>query len=64
MDALAVYRDQVKQAASLGPGVIMQLSDQLRDDVLPEHGISLADRKPGEPALWSFVDKEQLLAER
>lgn len=63
MNALAQYRDKVKDKAKEGLGPIMQISDQLRDDVLPHMGIKLEDKKPGEPASWMFVDKDVLLKE-
>ena len=31
---------------------------------MPFLGVALEDRKPGEPAIWKFVDKETLLKER
>lgn len=64
MTALSKYRDEVKKVAGEGPGAVMKASDQLRDDVLPFLGIQLEDRGKNEPAIWKFVDKETLLAER
>lgn len=64
MNALTAFRDKVKSSAAEGPKVLFQLSDQLRDDILPFLGIQLEDKKPGEPASWKFVDKEILLKER
>jgi len=32
--------------------------------VLPELGIKLEDRKPGDASIWKFVDKETLAKER
>ena len=42
---------------------MFQLSDQLRDEVLPYLGIQLEDKKPGEPSTWKLVDKEELIKE-
>lgn len=50
----------MKQSADKGPKEIFQLCDQFRDDVLPDLGIKLEDRKPGEASIWKFVDKETL----
>jgi len=64
VDALAKFRDDIKNVAKEGPGAVFKVSDQLRDDVLPYLGILLEDRKQGEPSKWVFVDKEVLIAER
>ena len=45
MNALSNFRDQVKRRANEGPKVMFQLSDEIRDDVLPFMGIKLEDRK-------------------
>ena len=45
MNALSEFRDQVKAKAKDGPKAMMDLSDQVRDDVLPYMGIKLEDRK-------------------
>ena len=45
MDALRDFRDQVKRRANDGPKAMFQLSDEIRDDVLPYVGIKLEDRK-------------------
>ena len=45
MDALRDFRDQVKRRANDGPGAMFQLSDEIRDEVLPYMGIKLEDRK-------------------
>ncbi len=42
---------------------MFQLSDQLRDEVLPYLGIQLEDKKPGEASSWKFVEKEILIKE-
>ena len=43
---------------------MFELSDQVRDDVLPFLGIQIEDGKQDEPAIWKFADKAELLAER
>ncbi len=43
---------------------MFQLSDEIRDDVLPFMGIKLEDRKQDQPSIWKFADKNELLAER
>jgi len=45
MNALSNFRDQVKRRAPEGHKVMFQLSDEVRDDVLPFLGIKLEDRK-------------------
>jgi hypothetical protein len=47
MAALSKFRDQVKEKANEGPGQILKLSDELRDDILPYLGIRLEDRGKG-----------------
>ena len=64
MIVLTEFRDKIKQSSEEGPKALFQLSDQLRDDILPFLGIQLEDKKPGEPASWKFVDKDTLLKER
>ena len=63
MDVLSTYRDKIKLAAKDGAKPIFELSDELRDEILPHLGIKLEDKKPGEPAAWKFVDSETLLKE-
>ena len=36
----------------------------MRDDILPELGVRLEDRAPGEAAVWKLEDKQVLLMER
>mmetsp|Transcript_90337 Transcript_90337/g.124723 ORF Transcript_90337/g.124723 Transcript_90337/m.124723 type:complete len:113 (+) Transcript_90337:25-363(+) len=43
---------------------MFEISDEVRDDVLPFLGIKLEDRKQDQPAIWKFADKSELLAER
>ena len=64
MNALSNFRDQIKRRADEGPKVLFQLSDEIRDDVLPFMGIKLEDKKQDQPAVWKFVEKNELLAER
>jgi len=64
MNILTEFRDKMKANASEGPKTIFQLSDELRDDILPFLGIQLEDKKQGEPATWKFVNKDELLKER
>jgi cysteinyl-tRNA synthetase len=47
MNALSKYRDQVKEKAGEGAKALFQLSDELRDDILPFLGIRLEDRGKG-----------------
>ena len=64
MNALSTFRDQIKKRANEGPKAMFQLSDQIRDDVLPFLGIKLEDKKQDQAAIWKFADKDELLAER
>lgn len=43
---------------------MFKLSDHLRDDVLPELGIKLEDRKQDQAAIWKTASKESIYAER
>lgn len=45
MNALSNFRDQIKRRANEGAKTMFQLSDEIRDDVLPFMGIKLEDRK-------------------
>ena len=64
MDALRDFRDQVKRKANDGSKTMFQLSDEIRDEVLPYMGIKLEDRKQDQPSIWKFADKDSILAER
>ncbi|XP_065174386.1 cysteine--tRNA ligase, cytoplasmic-like [Sycon ciliatum] len=62
--ALSDFRDTVRATAREAKQVgLLEACDALRNDILPELGISLEDRPDG-PALVKFVDKEVLLEER
>ena len=60
MDALAEFRDSVRELADKGKKPLLDLSDQLRDDKLPKLGIQLKDGDIGEKATWNFKDPEQI----
>ena len=64
MEALSNFRDQVKRRAPEGAKVMFQLSDEIRDDVLPFLGIKLEDRKNDQASVWKFADKDAILKER
>jgi cysteinyl-tRNA synthetase len=64
MNAMSEFRDKIKARASEGDKVMFQEADNLRDNVLPELGIRLGDKKAGEPAVWDFVDPKELLKEK
>ncbi|KAJ3449485.1 cysteine--tRNA ligase cytoplasmic [Anaeramoeba flamelloides] len=62
--ALSEFRDKVRLFARNNKTLeLLQLSDQIRDDVLPFIGIKLEDRN-NEPFVWKFEIKEVLLKER
>lgn len=52
----------MKVAAKEGAGPIFKLSDNLRDEVLPNLGIKLEDKK--DVSSWMFVSKEELMREK
>lgn len=64
MNALSKFRDTIKERANEGPKVMFQLSDELRDDILPYLGIRLEDRGKGQVAIWKLEEKEILIKER
>jgi cysteinyl-tRNA synthetase len=43
---------------------MFQLSDELRDDILPYLGIRLEDKAKGQPSIWKLEDPEVLLKEK
>ena len=45
MNTLSTFRDSIKKRANEGAKSMFQLSDELRDDVLPFLGIKLEDKK-------------------
>lgn len=61
MDVLTKYRDSVKQNAD-NKSELFKLSDSLRDDILPYLGIRLEDKAKGEPSMWKFDDKDELIS--
>ena len=65
LSALAEFRDGVRSLAreKKDPKEILSLSDDLRDNVLPELGVRLEDRE-GDRALVKLEDKETLLREK
>lgn len=67
LDAFAEYRDKVRQLARNAPAEvkneILQLSDSVRDDVLPPLGVRLEDRGNDQPAIWKLEDSESLILE-
>lgn len=62
--ALADFREAVRQEArTLKASKILELCDKLRDDVLPNLGVSLEDRENAKPAI-KLVPRDELLRER
>lgn len=47
MDVLCQFRDDVRKLADQGKGPLLELSDKLRNEKLPEIGIELTDGGPG-----------------
>ena len=53
---LSEFRDDVRGAArAIKAHDILQKCDNLRDNVLPELGVRLEDREPGEPAVFKVI---------
>lgn len=66
---LSSFRDKIRALAISDPKSptnqqLLSLCDVLRDDELPQLGVSLDDRDVTKPALVKFVPAEQLLAEK
>jgi cysteinyl-tRNA synthetase len=64
MNVLLKFRDDVKKNAGTGGKELLQLSDELRDDILPHLGIRLEDKGKDAASIWKYEDKETLLKER
>lgn len=64
LQALSEFREGVRKIArEKKVPEVLQLSDALRDDVLPELGVRLEDHE-GLPTVVKLVDRETLLRER
>jgi cysteinyl-tRNA synthetase len=64
LNAFADFRDNVRKVARQQKITdILKLSDQVRDDILPELGVRLEDHE-GQPTSIKLVDKEILKKER
>ncbi|KAM9221256.1 cysteine--tRNA ligase, cytoplasmic [Dugong dugon] len=64
LQALSEFREGVRRIArEKKVPEVLQLSDTLRDDVLPELGVRLEDHE-GLPTVVKLVDRETLLTER
>jgi len=64
MDALTKFRDAIKDGAKEGPKEIFRLTDELRDDILPNLGIRLEDKQKGQASVWKYEGRETLLKEK
>jgi cysteinyl-tRNA synthetase len=67
LDTMAVFRQQIRQAAIAGDmKAVLSLADRLRDDVLPELGIRLEDKGSGAEmtSVWKLEDPEVLRKEK
>jgi len=62
--ALAAFREQVRVLVQQGADniAILKACDQVRDEILPQIGVSLEDRT-GKPARWRLDDPSVLLEE-
>ncbi|MEE6499394.1 hypothetical protein FKM82_003433, partial [Ascaphus truei] len=64
LQVLSQFREGVRQIARENKVIeVLQLSDALRDDILPELGVRLEDHE-GLPTVVKLVDKETLLKEK
>lgn len=64
IDTVRQFRDDVINTAALKePKAMFDLTDRLRDEVLPQFGILIEDKGKGKPSTWKRVDKEELLKE-
>ncbi|XP_045153261.1 cysteine--tRNA ligase, cytoplasmic isoform X2 [Echinops telfairi] len=64
LQALSEFREGVRRIArEKQVSEVLQLSDALRDDIMPELGVRLEDHE-GLPTVVKLVDREALLAER
>ena len=64
IDSIAEFRDQVIVAAALKePKALFDITDRLRDEILPNHGIMIEDAGKGKASTWKMQDKESLLKE-
>lgn len=64
IEVLRDFRDDVINAAGLkDPKAIFSITDKLRDDILPHHGIKIEDKGKGNPSTWMLMDKDALLEE-
>lgn len=67
LDALSNFRSAIRNAAiNKDINLILKLTDQFRDDVLPELGIRLEDKGQGKESksVWKFESPEVLLQEK
>jgi cysteinyl-tRNA synthetase len=67
LDAFAAYRDSVRKISrtdqTKAGKYLLELSDAMRDDVLPPLGVRLEDRGEGESAKWILEDSASLMLE-
>lgn len=67
LDAFCEFRDEVRQTArknlSENTREILNLSDRVRDDVLPVLGVRLEDRGVDQSSVWKLEDSETLVKE-
>lgn len=67
LDAFCEFRDEVRREArknlSENTKEILNLSDKVRDDVLPVLGVRLEDRGVDQSSVWKLEDSETLIKE-
>jgi len=63
LNAVAKFREQIKEKSKEGPKEIFKVCDEFRDDVLPFLGVRLED-PPGRPTIWKLQNAEELIRER
>lgn len=65
MDAFCAFRDAVKNNAKAEDAakILFRISDELRDDVLPQFGVQIED-KGKDASIWKFDDPAKLMKRR
>ncbi|XP_054716783.1 cysteine--tRNA ligase, cytoplasmic-like [Uloborus diversus] len=62
---LSDFRENVRQKAKESGAIpVLKLCDELRDDILPKHGVRLEDQSQGQKAAIKLVDPEILAREQ
>lgn len=65
IDLIVKFRDQIKELTfqKADTKEFFKVLDGVRDEALPNLGVRLEDKKKGEPSLWKFASREEILKE-